>query len=93
MMNKTKKIISITHPVMGNICTDSFADDTQFKLFLKAVNGCFVHQNDLTFYDGKMYFINIPFDILKGSVITTKVTEVKLSDMVERHALETSSEA
>lgn len=79
-MKKELNNIKIQNETMGVLLNESFYDETQFKIFLKTVNGCFVTETDLYFYNGNTMLINIPFKILKNSVIVTSSITV---DMVE----------
>jgi hypothetical protein len=72
----------------GNLLTESFVDQTQFKIFLKMVDGALNLNEDLSYYDGNTFLVHIPFKILKDSVILTNVVEVTLSEQI-RNKIET----
>lgn len=81
-MITTTQSIKIQNENLGFLLSEDFVDPTQFKLFLKLVNGCFVTESDLTFFNGQDCFIHIPFRILKNSVITTQVQPYTLSNHI-----------
>lgn len=68
----TNFTLTIQHPEMGLLTTETYVDATQFKLLLKMVQGCLELNNDLTYFDGMHHLIHIPSNILKQSVVTTK---------------------
>ena len=57
-------------------------DATQFKLFLKMVNGCLSLSNDLTFFNGTDFLVNIPYRFLKDSIVLTNTELFTVSDMI-----------
>jgi hypothetical protein len=79
-MNKTAFKIRIINELFGELLNEVFIDETQFNIFLKMVHGCLELKNDLTFFNGKSFLINIPFRFLKDSIIVTGTKEI---DMVE----------
>ncbi len=79
-MKKIGNNIKIQNEKFGILLNETFYDEIQFKIFLKLLNGSFVLENDLFFYNGETFLINIPFDVLKNSVVTTSTVEM---DMVE----------
>lgn len=74
--------IRIQHETYGVILKEDFVDSTQFKLFLKMVNGCFATGNDLTFFNGQDFFVHIPNKVLKNSIITTQMEPYTLADHI-----------
>lgn len=74
--------VKITHKEFGIILDDTFVNGEQFKLFLKAINGCFMNKNDLTMFNGVDFFIHIPFDVLNESIIVTTIKEYSPSDAI-----------
>lgn len=86
----TQKTILILHPVLGQLVKENFADDIQFRLFLKSVNGCLSNERDLTFYDGNHFLLHVPFTVLKGSIITTHVEMITPGKVLIESALEKS---
>lgn len=85
--------IKIQHEVFGELLNESFVDATQFKLFLKMVQGCIELRNDLTFFNGQDFFIHVPHKHLSQSIITTKSESYTLSELLiqksKMEALET----
>jgi hypothetical protein len=47
------------------------------------VHGCVELQNNLSFFDGETFFINIPYKVLKKCVITTQVKEISMAEQVK----------
>jgi hypothetical protein len=72
----------------GNLLTESFVDQTQFKIFLKMVDGALNLNEDLSYFDGNTFLVHIPHKILKDSVILTNVVEVTLNEQI-RNKIET----
>jgi hypothetical protein len=81
-MTTTTQSIRIQHEVHGVLLKEDFVDATQFKLFLKMVNGCFSTGNDLTFFNGQDFFVHIPNKVLKSSIITTQSQVYTLADHI-----------
>lgn len=79
-MNKTAFKIRIINESFGELLNEVFIDETQFKIFLKMVHGCLELENDLRFFNGDTFLINIPFRSLKDSIVVTGTKEI---DMVE----------
>ena len=59
--------IRIESEKFGILMNETFVDRTQFKLFLKMVHGCLELKNDLTFFNGEDFLINIPYKYLSES--------------------------
>ena len=72
----------------GTILSESFVDQTQFKIFLKMVDGALNLNEDLSYYDGNIFLVHIPHKILKESVILTNMVPVTLEEQV-RNKIET----
>jgi hypothetical protein len=72
----------------GNLLTESFVDQTQFKIFLKMIDGALNLNEDLSYFDGNTFLVHIPNKILKDSVILTNVVEVTLNEQI-RNKIET----
>jgi hypothetical protein len=70
--------ITIVHEKYETILKETFLNASQFKLFLKMVQGCVELKNDLTFFNGTDFFIHIPYKYLVESLITTKVDDYSL---------------
>jgi hypothetical protein len=79
-MNTIKHNIKIQHDKFGVLMNETFIDMTQFKIFLKAVDGCIFLKNDFTFFNGMDFFIHIPYSKLVESIITTSSDSYDLSD-------------
>ena len=60
-MNLTQHNIRIIHENHGTLLNENFVNSTQFKLFLKMVQGCIELKNDLTFFNGTDFFVHIPY--------------------------------
>ena len=50
-MNMASHNIKIQHETFGVLLNETFVNNTQFKLFLKMVQGCIELKNDLTLTD------------------------------------------
>jgi hypothetical protein len=81
-MTVISKSIKIQHLTLGTILQESFVNPVQFKLFLKMVNGCLISKEDLTFFNGEDFLINIPLTVLKDCIITTSVDFTPLSEQI-----------
>lgn len=79
--------IKIHHKTLGLLVEENFMDSTQFKIFLQTVNGCLRSSSDLDFFNGTNFLLHIPFDILKESVITTKVEPMTLTEKMMNKSL------
>jgi len=79
-MNTIKHNIKIQHEKFGVLLSETFIDMTQFKIFLKAVDGCICMKNDFTFFNGMDFFVHIPYSKLVESIITTNVETYELAD-------------
>lgn len=79
--------IKIQNKTLGVLVEESFADQIQFKIFLQTVHGCLSSKSDLDFFNGMNFLLHIPFDILKESVITTKVTPETLTEKLMNKSL------
>lgn len=79
-MNTTTQTIKIVSEKHGQLMNETFINQVQFKLFLKMVNGCLNSNENLTFFNGEDFLVNIPNKILKESIITTSTDEYTLSD-------------
>lgn len=72
--------IKIQHETFGVLLNETFVDKTQFKLFLRMVQGCIELKNDLTFFNGEDFFLHIPSKHLNDSIITTKFEGYTLTE-------------
>jgi hypothetical protein len=66
----------------GTLLSESFIDQTQFKIFLKMVDGALNLKEDLSYFDGNTFLVHIPHKILKESVILTNVSEINVVEQV-----------
>ena len=82
-MNTMTYNIKIESEKFGVILNERFIDPTQFKLFLKMINGCIELQNNLTFFNGVDFFIHIPYTKLVDSIISTKVDNYDMTEIVK----------
>ena len=72
--------IKIQHETFGVLLNETFVNGTQFKLFLKMVQGCIEMKDDLTFFNGVEFLIHIPHKHLVNSIITTNVDSYSLAE-------------
>ena len=79
-MNLPQHNIKIQHETFGVLLNETFVNQTQFKLFLKLVQGCIETKNDLTFFNGVDFMVHIPFKHLVSSIVTTKLDMYTLTD-------------
>lgn len=79
-MNMASHNIKIQHEKFGVLLNETFVNSTQFKLFLKMVQGCIELKNDLTFFNGTDFFVHVPFKHLVESIITTNVDNYTLAE-------------
>ena len=79
-MNTMVYRIRIENEKFGTILNETFVDGVQFKLFLKMVQGCLELKNNLTFFNGVDFLVNVPFRFLEDSIIVTSTSESELAD-------------
>ncbi len=79
-MNVASHNIKIQHEKFGVLMSETFVNPTQFKLFLKMVQGCIELKNDLTFFNGTDFFVHVPHKHLVESIITTSVDTYTLAE-------------
>jgi hypothetical protein len=79
-MNMASHNIKIQHEKFGILLNETFVNGTQFKLFLKMVQGCIELKNDLTFFNGTDFFVHVPHKHLVESIITTCVDNYTLAE-------------
>ena len=82
-MNTINYNVRIENEKFGVILNESFIDPTQFKLFLKMVNGCLQLKNNLTYFNGVDFLVHIPYDKLVDSIVTTKLDTYGMSEIVK----------
>jgi len=83
--------VKIQHLSFGVVLNETFVNPTQFKLFLKMIQGCIEMKQDLTFFNGSDFLIHVPFEHLVKSIVVTSVDEISFTDVVKSkvEALET----
>lgn len=81
-MIMTSKRIKIINENFGILVDETFVNETQFKLFLKMIQGCIELKNDLTFFNGTDCFIHIPYRFLVDSIILSSEQTYTLSDHI-----------
>lgn len=79
-MNMASHNIKIQHENYGILLNETFVNGTQFKLFLKMIQGCIELKNDLTFFNGVDFFVHVPYQHLVSSIITTNVDMYTLAE-------------
>jgi len=79
-MNIPSHTIKIQHETFGVLLNETFVNQTQFKLFLKMIQGCIEMKEDLTFFNGVEFLIHIPHKHLVNSIITTSVDSYSLAE-------------
>jgi len=79
-MNTVVYKIRIENEKFGTLLNETFVDGIQFKLFLKMIQGCLELKNNLSFFNGTDFLINIPFRFLEDSIIVTSTNEYELAD-------------
>ena len=79
-MNMASHNIKIQHETFGVLLNETFVNQTQFKLFLKMVQGCIELKNDLTFFNGTDFLVHIPHKYLVTSIIVTNVDNYTLAE-------------
>lgn len=79
-MNINSHNVKIQHETFGVLLDENFVNASQFKLFLKLVQGCIETKNDLTFFNGVDFMVHIPHKHLVNSIITTKLDFYSLTD-------------
>ena len=79
-MDMNSHNVKIQHETFGVLLNETFVNGTQFKLFLKMVQGCIELKNDLTFFNGIDFFVHIPYKHLVTSIIMTNVDRYTLTD-------------
>lgn len=80
IMDMNSHNIKIQHETFGVLLNEIFVNGTQFKLFLKMVQGCIELKNDLTFFNGVDFLVHIPHKHLVTSIIMTNVDRYTLTD-------------
>jgi hypothetical protein len=88
-MTVTNYNVKIVNEKQGVLLNESFVNPSQFKLFLKMVQGCLTMKEDLTFFNGVDFLIHIPYRFLIDSIITTNLEFGTLTEqMVNKSKIE-----
>ena len=82
-MIKTGYNIRIMNEKFGELVNETFMDQIQFKLFLKMLHASIELKDSLTFSNGDTFFINIPANILKNSIVVTNTKELTMTEQVK----------
>lgn len=82
-MTTVTHTVKIQNEKFGIILNENFVDNTQFKLFLKMIQGCIELNNDLSFFNGADFLIHVPHRILVDSIITTSLEVMGVSEVVK----------
>jgi len=81
-MIKTGYNIRIMNEKFGELINETFMDQTQFKLFLKMVHSSIELKENLTFFNGDTFFVNIPANTLVESIVVTNIKELTITEQV-----------
>lgn len=79
---KTGFNIRILHETFGELLNETFVDQIQFKLFLKMIHTSVELKQNLSFYNGDTFYINIPSKTLADCIIVTNTNELSLTEQV-----------
>ena len=74
------KNIRIIHPQFGELLNDTYEDATQYKLFLSMVHSCIELKQDLSFFNGRDFYVHIPVEILRKCIILGTVNQMSLAE-------------
>ena len=84
-MNKTAFKIRIINESFGELLNEVFIDETQFNIFLKMVHGCLELKENLSFFNGTDFLVNVPHKYLVDSIIISKTHEVESETNITEH--------
>lgn len=82
-MNTISYNVRIENEKLGILLNENFVDATQFKLFLKMINGALELKTNLTFFNGIDFLIHIPYNKLVDSIVLTKLDTYGMSEIVK----------
>ena len=82
-MNTINYNVKIENEKFGVLLNENFMDATQFKLFLKMINGALELKTNLTFFNGIDFLIHIPYNKLVDSIVITKLDTYGMSEIVK----------
>ena len=77
--------IRIENEKFGTLLNETFVDGVQFKLFLKMVHGCLELKENLSFFNGTDFLVNVPHKYLVDSIIISKTHEVESETNITEH--------
>jgi hypothetical protein len=75
--------IRILHENFGELLNETFMDQTQFRLFLKMVHASVELKENLSFFNGETFYVNIPTKVLNNCVIVTNTKEISITEQVK----------
>ncbi len=75
--------IRILHETFGELLNETFMDQTQFKLFLKMVHASVELKENLSFFNGDTFYVNIPAKTLGDCIIVTNTKEISITEQVK----------
>ena len=78
----TLKQVTIVHPKFGEVLSETFIDETQFKIFLNMVHSSLALKEDLSTFNGKDFLIHVPAVILKECLIIGNTKEMSMSEVI-----------
>ena len=61
--------VKIIHPQFGELVNELYADEVQFKLFLKLVHTSIELKQDLSLFNGLDYMVHVPYELLRQSIV------------------------
>ena len=76
------RIVPVMNEKFGELINETFMDQTQFKLFLKMVHASIELKENLTFFNGDTFFVNIPTNVLRDSIVVTNTKELSITEQV-----------
>lgn len=74
--------IRIESEKFGTLLNENFVDNTQFKIFLRMIHACLELKNNLLFFNGEDFLVNIPYKYLSDSIILTSSKPHDLTEQV-----------
>ena len=75
--------IRILHENFGELLNETFMDQTQFRLFLKMVHASVELKENLSFFNGDTFYVNIPAKTLVDCIIVTNTKEISITEQVK----------
>jgi hypothetical protein len=75
--------IRIIHENFGDILNETFMDQTQFRLFLKMVHASVELKENLSFFNGDTFYVNVPAKVLGDCIIVTNTKEISITEQVK----------